>query len=105
MGAVLNFPGFEPPSPSAMPTILTGELLQRIATMNNTARKLRALGYRIVDEDASPNDGGSPIIQVNLRGLTNRPLQHLASCAVVNTAAGFERVTIDGVRVFWDREA
>ncbi|MAL01358.1 MAG: hypothetical protein CL536_04325 [Alcaligenaceae bacterium] len=103
MQSILNIPEIKSPSAWTMPTILTGELLQRMSVMNHTARKLRALGFRIIDEDVSPDDGGSPIIQLDLRGLTSRPLQHLAACAVVNTEAGYERVTIEGVRVFWNR--
>lgn len=111
MGQLINFPGFAglltgliTPSEWVAPTILTPPVLERIAASNAVARKVRALGYRIVDEDVSPDDGGTPILQVDLRGMPTRPLVLLSVCGVRNAAAGYERVTIDGVRVVWMRE-
>lgn len=103
MGRVLELTPGPVPSAWSAPTVLTGKLLDRIAASNVVARRLRGYGYRIVDEDVQPDDGGSPILQLDLRGMSTRPLQHLSSCAVHNTKTGVERVTIDGVRVFWMR--
>lgn len=103
MGQVLNFPGIAVLPTCAMPTIFTPQLVARIAQVNQTARTLRSLGYRIVDEDVSPNDGGSPIIQIDLNGLSTRAVFHLASCSVRDTRSGVERATIEGVRVFWSQ--
>lgn len=105
MGQLLNFPSAEAFPAYAMPTVFTPELIARMSLVNQVARTLRALGYRVVEEDIHPNDDGSPIVQIDLNDLNTRPLLHLASCSVVNTNAGYERVTIDGVRVFWERSA
>lgn len=103
MGQVLNFPGVDMFPAFAMPTIFTPQLIERMSLINRTARTLRALGYRVIDEDVSPNDGGSPIIQIELNGLSSRAAFHLASCSVRDTRSGLERITIDGVRVFWTK--
>lgn len=104
MGSVLNFPGTETNPAMFMPTVLTGEVVSRMAQANQVARMLRSLGYRILDEDVCPNDGGSPIIQIDLAGVRTRALENLSD-AMTTHASGLVRVHIDGVRVFWQGSA
>lgn len=48
--------------------ILTNEMIGRLQDSNSAARALRTAGYRILDEDAAPEDGGKPILMVDLQG-------------------------------------
>lgn len=101
MGSLINFPGLQMPTPWVLPSIYTPARIERMGRANSVARKLRALGYRIVAEDPIPDDDGSPIIQLDVGTLPQRSLIHLGDCLVTDTKNGVQRTVIDGVRVFW----
>lgn len=102
MGAILNFPQHQAAGLSPQPTVLTQDVIARIGLCNRVSRRLRQLGYRVVDEDACPNDQGSPIIEINPMDIRTKLLENLAS-VMVTLPGGVTRIQIDGVRVFWRR--
>lgn len=105
MGTLITFPTMlQSPSPWTNPTIFTPERIEGMGRLNAVARKLRELGYRIIDEDNFPDDDGSPIIEIDLIDVGDRPVKLLSVCAMSNATTGIERVTINGVRVFWHLE-
>ena len=101
MGSLINFPGLQMPTPWVLPSVYTPARIERLGRANDVARKLRSLGYRIVEEDPFPDDDGVAILQVDIGRIGARPLHHLGGCGMRNTVTGFESTTIDGVRVVW----
>ncbi|MCG8991476.1 hypothetical protein LH427_04855 [Laribacter hongkongensis] len=63
MGAVLQMVS-EPPLEADGITVLSAQLLQRLAVMNRAARALREMGYRIVEEEPTPVRGARPVIKI-----------------------------------------
>ena len=51
------------------PRVFTHALIGRLADINAASRAVRALGIRVVDEDPVPDDGLSPILQLDLNGM------------------------------------
>jgi len=101
MGALIDFPGAQSPVQCARPSVFTEPVVARFAQSNHVARKLRQLGYHVIDEDVCPDDDGSPIIQIAPPGAFERSLRLLAGC--VTTTPEVVRLQIEGVRVFWHR--
>lgn len=101
MGTVIPLTSAPPQSTWSMPTILVAPLTEDIARANRIVRRIRDLGYKVVDIDLSPDDGGSPIIQIDLNGIGDRSLMLLAAVIVRNKNTGYDRATIDDVRVCW----
>ena len=66
------------------PRIFTLDLVGRLGIVNAAARRLRALGLRIVDEDAAPNDGSLPIIAINLNGVALEDLRNLCDVSTLH---------------------
>lgn len=93
------------PSDFHRPRVFTLDLVGRLAEANTVARKLRAMGLRVVDEDAAPHDGGKPVLLVDMNG---HPLNYLRSFCEVSTVHAVDgRMTglMDGVRILVQGEA
>lgn len=81
------------------PRILTHDLVGRLAECNAAARAVRAMGYRVVEEDAAPNDGGKPVLLVDLN---QQPVERLLNqCDASTRLAATGRITglFQGVRI------
>lgn len=67
MGAVLQMVN-EAPVEAVGITVLSAQLLRRLAVMNKAARSLREMGYRVVGEEPVPARGARPVIKIE-RGM------------------------------------
>lgn len=83
------------------PRIFTLDLVARLAAVNSAARRLRALGFRVIDEDASPDDAGKPILQIDLNGLDQARLLNLCDASTYVAGCRITGVVLD-VRVLVD---
>lgn len=114
MGALLDFkaPGHGQAPVRLVPTVLAlsacvldSATVTRLAQLNTAVRRLRALGYRVVDQSLSTAQGGQPMVQIDqgseqviqpLLAITGWPTVH-------QTAEGrWGRVVLDGVVVTWE---
>ncbi|MGX9692951.1 hypothetical protein ACTJNK_21645 [Achromobacter anxifer] len=78
--------------------IFTNQMIGRLQDSNSAARALRTAGYRILDEDAAPEDGGKPILMVDLQGRDAEGLLNQCDASTRHTAG---RITAlyQGVRL------
>ena len=60
------------------PRVYTPARIAQIAAANAAGRALRALGLRVISEELIPDDSGTPILFVDLRGM---PAEYLRGCA------------------------
>lgn len=79
------------PSAFHPPRILTHDLVGRLNSSNAVARDLRNRGYRVMDIDIMPDDGGSPILLVDLAGHSLSAF--LDQCDASTSRPGAGRVT------------
>lgn len=105
MGTLIPFPGAAVLPDQQSPTIYTPERIDQLARSNAVARQLRGLGYRILDEDIWPDDGGMPIIQVEVSEIGDRSIRHLGEGLSYYADHNLYRTRIDDVRVCWNGEA
>lgn len=87
------------PSMFHPPRILTHDLVGRLHDSNAAARELRGQGYRVLDIDTMPDDGGKPILLLDLAG---QPLgDFLRQCDASTSRPGSGRLTalFQGVRI------
>ena len=101
MGTLIHFPGMDNASAWTLPIIYTPARIDQLARSNATARRLRTLGYRIINEDAWPDDDGAPIIQIDVSEVGDRSIRHLAEGLTFNADHNHYRTTVGGVRVCW----
>lgn len=86
------------------PSVLTADLVGRLTESNAAARALRSHGFRVAAEDPIPDDGGRPILLIDLNGhVLNRLMME---CDVVTTVQGIRATGIyRGVRVIVELDA
>lgn len=80
------------------PRIFTAARVEKMAVANAAARTLRALGLRVIDEDLFPEDQGTAVLLVDLRGM---PAEYLRGMCEVSTRQADGRITaqFQGVRL------
>lgn len=101
MGNVISLFPVPAVDQSILPTIFTGEVIAHLSLCNSASRALRSLGYQIIDEDPVPDDGGTPIIQIEpLHIRTNLLIRNSDSC-LFNKSTGAHSVKFAGCRVMW----
>jgi len=108
MGALLNFkaPGapLGPVTLALSASVLDGATVARLAQLNAAVRRLRSLGYRVVEQTVSAADGGSPSVQIDQGSEQHiQPLLSVAGGPLWRqTSEGrWGRVVLDGVVVTW----
>lgn len=102
MAAVLQlFPGMAALPEQAPPTIYTPERIDQLSRSNAVARRLRQLGYQVIDEDVWPDDGGAPILRLDASAIGDRAVRRLGCGLTYNADVDHYRTHIDGVRVCW----
>ncbi|PVY62286.1 hypothetical protein C7440_1779 [Pusillimonas noertemannii] len=84
-----------------IPRVFTLARVERLGRANSLARRLKAIGYRIVCETPLPVNGSAPSISVDLGTCGVQPLYALGNGSLRDARAGVERVLIDGVWVSW----
>ena len=61
------------------PRVYTPARIALIAAANAAGRALRALGLRVISEELIPDDSGTPILFVDLRGMPAEYLRDVRS--------------------------
>ncbi|GEM_PF-4367375 len=84
-----------------IPRVFTLARVERLGRANSLARRLKAMGYRIVCETPLPVDGSAPSISVDLGICGVQPLYAIGNGSLRDMRAGVERALIDGVWVSW----
>ncbi|MGE8612780.1 MAG: hypothetical protein ACN6PF_10785 [Achromobacter veterisilvae] len=80
------------------PRFFTPARTAALATANAAVRALRALGLTVTDEEPFPEDGGTPILQIDLHGM---PPEYLRGLCDASTCHADGRITAQflGVRL------
>ncbi|MFY4004703.1 MULTISPECIES: hypothetical protein [Achromobacter] len=84
------------------PRFFTPVRIERLAIANAAVRALRALGLTVTDEEPFPEDGGTPILQIDLHGM---PPEYLRGLCDASTCHADGRITAQflGVRLVMRR--
>ncbi|WP_238913785.1 hypothetical protein [Achromobacter insolitus] len=90
------------PSAFHPPRILTHDLVGRLNTSNAVARDLRNRGYRVMDIDIMPDDGGSPILLVDLVGHSLSAFLDLCDASTSRPGSGRVTALYQGSRIVLD---
>lgn len=72
------------------PRFFTPVRIERLAIANAAVRALRTLGLTVTDEEPFPEDGGTPILQIELHGM---PPEYLRGLCDASTCHADGRIT------------
>ncbi|WP_241116548.1 hypothetical protein [Achromobacter xylosoxidans] len=80
------------------PRVYTPARIAQIAAANAAGRTLRVLGLRVISEELIPDDGGAPILLLDLCGM---PAEYLRGMCEASTRQADGRITalFQGVRL------
>jgi hypothetical protein len=87
------------PSAFHPPRILTHDLVGRLTRSNAVARDLRSCGYRVMDIDIVPDDGGGPILLVDLAGRSLSAFLEQCDASTSRPGAGHVTALYQGARI------
>lgn len=95
----------EPSQEAATHRVFTDSLMGRLVTLNTAMRALRAMGYRAIKQEISPQGGGKPCVQIERNHAQSiAPLLDASFARNWHTKAGKKRgyVEFQGITVTWE---